>query len=299
MLWRLSAVIRRSFFRLAAELSRSCTTWLDAVLSPWLALVSVGKIALEKLQTDLYDKWRQSLAGLKDKRRQQEGRPAGRQAGTQAERQAGNWETKAGKQGDRGDKASARLAHYPTKENKKKSWETKGTRHPTTRRQTSWETSWETSGGTALESSWETRPREGGHTIQQREARRKTSWETRGGQAGRQAETSWEASWETIAGRQGGKGDNGRQGRGNADKPSNNRWQEEGRQAETSGETSWETGKQEARGTMRDKGRQDLGRADTPSNTKVDTLRKQKEPLTVHCSGTNGSCDISMCVSTA
>ena len=52
---------------------------------------------------------------------------------------------------DKGGKASGRRTHHPTKGKKKTSWETSGG--------TRWETSWDTR---------ETRPREGGRTIQER-----------------------------------------------------------------------------------------------------------------------------------
>ena len=76
-------------------------------------------------------------------------RQAQTQAGSQAERHAGRQTGKQAvdKLGDKGGKAFGRRRHHPSKGNKE-------------------------------ETSWKTRPREGGHTIQQRESRRKTSWET-------------------------------------------------------------------------------------------------------------------------
>ena len=82
---------------------------------------------------------------------------------------------------------------------RKTSWETSWT----TRWETSWETSSETSWETSWKTSWETReprPREGGHTIQQREARR----ETRGDKA------SGRRTHHPTTGNK--KADNGRQG---------------------------------------------------------------------------------------
>ena len=126
------------------------------------------------------------------------------------------------KLGNKGDKALGRRTRLPTKENKKKDrlgdkrgdkmgdkLETRQTRpwegghtiqQRETRRERSWETSWETRSGRQAagqgrqglgmadthptkekrKTSWETRearPREGGHTIQQKEAKRETSWD--------------------------------------------------------------------------------------------------------------------------
>ena len=123
------------------------------------------------------------------------------------------------RQAEKGDKASGRRAHHPTKGNKKiKKEDELGDKLDDKMGnklgdklgdhwEASWETSWETR---------ETRLREGRHTIQQRETRRKKSWETTGRQAGRQ-------------------------GLGKTDTPSN-QGKKEGRQAGRQGQkTSWET----------------------------------------------------------
>ena len=128
----------------------------------------------------------------------------------------------------------------------------------------------------------ETRPREGGHTIQQGETRRETRGETRPQEGGH---TIQKGNKKGDKGRQGDKtlgkrthhptkgnkkGDKGRQDLGKADTPSN-KGKQEGRQGETRPRESGHTIEQREtrRETMGDK-----GKVDRPSNTKADTLRK-------------------------
>ena len=119
-----------------------------------------------------------------------------RQAGRQAERQGGQGlgkqtrhPTKGNKKEDKlgdnlgdklGDKGDKDLGKAGTPSNKGKQ---------VTRRKTNSYTSWETS---------ETRTREGGQTIQQRETRRETMGDKgEGGHTSQQRETRRETSWET------------------------------------------------------------------------------------------------------
>ena len=183
---------------------------------------------------------------------------------------------------NKGDKTSGRRAHHPTKGNKK---EDKLGDNLGDKLEDSWKTSWETR---------QTRPREGGHTIQQRETRRKTnwhtswetswktswktSWETRqtrpreGGHTIQQRETrrktNWYTSWETSETRT-------REGRGKADTPSN-----KGKQEGTNWETSWEAdtpskkGKQEWKQAGRQAG--EGGKGDKASG------RRRHHPTQAH-----------------
>ncbi|CAL1130389.1 unnamed protein product [Cladocopium goreaui] len=248
MLWCLSAVIRRSFFRQAAELSRSCTTWLDAVL------MSEGN----KKEDQLGDKLRDKL-GDKRTHRPTEGNK------------------KEGKLGDKGDKET-RLRKVDAPSNKAKQDERQAGRQgdkagghtiqqSETRGEARRETRWETRFGDklwrqALETR-ETRPREArthhptkgikkGDKLGSKEKKvsgRRTHHRTKGNKKkdklGNKGGTSGETSGDKLGGKLGDnswetgrQGRQGRQGLGNADKPSNNRWPQEGRQAETSGETS-------------------------------------------------------------
>ena len=93
----------------------------------------------------------------------------------------------------------------------------------------------------------ETRPREGGHTLQHRRTcgetmERMEQWEMRGDKTLKRR-----AHHPSKGNKKGGGRQKGRQGLGKADTPSN---------TNAHGEE-----------TMGDKGRQDLGKADTPSNT--------------------------------
>ena len=94
--------------------------------------------------------------------------------------------------------------------------------------------------------------KEGGHTIQQREARRKTSWETRG-------ETSWETRWETGTRvkkpPEGGHAIQQRETRRETRETKPREGRHTIQQRETRRGIQWET-----------KGDKTLGKADTPSN---------------------------------
>jgi len=132
-------------------------------------------------------------------------------------------------------------------------------------------------------------PREGGHTIQQREQR-----ETRRGRpSGRRTHNPTKANKKGCNGRQGETRPSGRRTR---HPTKGNKKGYNGRQRETrpsrggtmgdgetrpSGRRTHNPTKGNKRGTMGDKGRQretkgdkTLMKADTPSNTKGDTLRK-------------------------
>ena len=136
-------------------------------------------------------------------------RQAGRQAGKQGGKGLGKTDTpsnkgkqegrQAGRQAVRQGRQDLGKVGAPSNKGKQegRQWETREGGHTIQQREARRETSWETR---------ETRPREGGHTIQQRETRTKTSWktswETRPREDARtiqeretRMETSWETSW--------------------------------------------------------------------------------------------------------
>ena len=171
-----------------------------------------------------------------------------------------------------GDKTLGRRTHHPTKGNKKG--------HNGRQRDT------RPSGGHTIQQR-ETRrkamgdqgrqdPREGGHTIQQRETM---------GDYGRQDLGKRRTHHPTTRNK---KGYNGRQaetrpsGRRTHHPTKGNKKEYNGRQGETSlGKTDIPSYKGKQEGVQWEKsGDKTLGKADTPSNTKADTLRKHSEYLT-------------------
>ena len=166
------------------------------------------------------------------------------------------------KLGDKGDKGDREDTPSNKAKQEGRQWETRGKADTPSNK------------GKQEGTQGETRPREGGHTMQQRETRTKTSWE---------------ASWETRP-REGGHtiqhrhtcgetmGDNGRQDLGKAgtqDKtlgmranhPTQAHMREDNgrqRQSREGGRTIQH--RHTCGETMGDKGRKDFGKADTPSN---------------------------------